>query len=233
MPLFYQPSINQGVHFLDSEESRHCSKVLRLKKGDKIEVIDGLGSLFTCIITDANPRKCFFEILELKNAEPLRKLKIHIAIAPTKNIDRIEWFVEKAVELGIEEISFIKCKNSERKSIKMERINRKAMSAMKQSGNIRLPKINELRSVTDFYPLVAEESKFICHVDNANPHLLFHKAKPGTSYCVLIGPEGDFSNEELKNASDHGFVKVSLGPGRLRTETAGISACHILNLINQ
>ena len=232
MPLFYQPAINQGVHFLDSEESRHCTKVLRLKQGDSFDVIDGLGTQFTCIITDPNPRKCLFDILEKKGPEPDRDFKIHIAIAPTKNIDRIEWFVEKAVEMGIEEISFIKCKNSERTTIKMERINRKAVSAMKQSRNIKLPKINELQSVNDFYSLATEKSKFICHVDDANPDLLYQKAKSGNTYCVLIGPEGDFTNEELTSAREHGFVKVSLGHSRLRTETAGISACHTLNLIN-
>ena len=217
---------------MDNEESRHAIKVLRHKIGDEIKIIDGKGSFYTCIITEDNQKKCSFRIKEIQ-CSPKRPFYIHIAIAPTKNIDRIEWFVEKAVEIGIDEISFINCKNSERKVIKTDRIIRKAISAMKQSMKASLPIINEIISFNQFVKNVEQQNKLMAYVDFDNPKNLQSTASKNSSYCILIGPEGDFSKSELELSITTGFEKVSLGHSRLRTETAGIVACHTLNLINE
>lgn len=229
--LFYQPAIESGVHYLDPEESRHAAKVLRKKTGDTIHVTDGKGNLYTCSITEPRPDKCAFTIQSIEQ-EAKKSFRIHIAIAPTKNPDRIEWFVEKAIEVGIDEISFIECDNSERTSIKLERIEKLAVSAMKQSLKFRMAKINSIRQLGDFIKTVAAAEKYIAYVDQSNPDQLARVANPSGDYLVLIGPEGDFSPAELKLAIENGFKKVALGPSRLRTETAGLVACHTLNLIN-
>ena len=219
------------MHTLDEEESRHAQKVLRLKSGAIIQLTDGLGKFYEARLTNTESKQCEFTVLKSEQA-PSRNYKIHVAIAPTKNTDRIEWFVEKAVELGIDKISFLLCKNSERKSINLERVEKKAISAMKQSCQAVLPVIQEIRPFRQVIAESNEEEKFIGFVDEQNPFLLKNLAKASASYLVMIGPEGDFSPEEMHDASQKGFAKVSLGPTRLRTETAGIAACHILNLIN-
>ena len=219
------------MHTLDEEESRHAQKVLRLKSGAIIQLTDGLGKFYEARLTNTESKQCEFTVLKSEQA-PSRNYKIHVAIAPTKNTDRIEWFVEKAVELGIDKISFLLCKNSERKSINLERVEKKAISAMKQSCQAVLPVIQEIRPFRQVIAESNEEEKFIGFVDEQNPFLLKNLAKASASYLVMIGPEGDFSHEEMRDASQKGFAKVSLGPTRLRTETAGIAACHILNLIN-
>ncbi len=227
MQLFYQPLLLEGVNHLDSDESRHAVKVLRYKEGDEITIIDGKGNFYTAKILDSNQRKCTFTVIE-KRTEKRTTGYRHIAIAPTKNIDRIEWFVEKAVEIGIDRISFVKSHNSERTVIKTERIERKAISAMKQSIKAKLPQIDEIVSLKAFLQEAFDCNKFIAHVDFDNPKHL--KDEMEIDNLVLIGPEGDFSDEELSLAADSGYVKVSLGESRLRTETAGIVAAHILNL---
>lgn len=229
--LFYQPGIQYGSHFLDPEESRHATKVLRRKAGDSIHITDGKGVLYTCKITDARPDKCAFAI-ESSRTAAAKNFRIHIAIAPTKNPDRTEWFVEKAIEIGIDEISFLECDNSERTSLKLERIEKLAISAMKQSLKFTLPKIHPIRQLRDFISALNSSKKFIAYVDQANSDELLRAAQSKEDYLVLIGPEGDFSPAELDLALQHGYQKVALGPSRLRTETAGIVACHTLNLIN-
>lgn len=229
--LFYQPGIQYGSHFLDPEESRHAAKVLRKKAGDIIHITDGKGVLYTCKITDAKPDKCAF-VIESSEQEKQKSFNIHIAITPTKNPDRIEWFVEKAIEIGVDEITFLKCDNSERSTIKTERLEKLAVSAMKQSLKFTVPKIHSIRQLQEFISESASGKKFIAYVDQANPNELSRAAKPKESYRVLIGPEGDFSPAELDLALQNGYQKVALGPSRLRTETAGIVACHTLNLIN-
>lgn len=230
MARFYQPEIAIGSHYLRPEESHHCVKVLRHKVGDVIEVLDGNGSLYTVRITKADPKQCNFEIVDATVSEK-PPFHIHIAIAPTKNLDRMEWFVEKAVEIGVQEITFMVCRNSERKILKLNRLERKAVSAMKQSQQFYLPKINPLTPYQQLLPELTAGQKFIAFVDFDNPSYLKEVA-PREKYCVLIGPEGDFTDDELNFAISQGFTKVSLGPSRLRTETAGLVACHILNLIN-
>lgn len=231
MQLFYEPNVSGDQFILNDEEARHCIKVLRKKQGDSITVIDGKGTFITAQILDANPKKCLLKVLETKQ-EDAKDFYIHIAIAPTKNIDRIEWFVEKAVEIGIDEISFINCQNSERRQIKMDRIEKKAISAMKQSIKASLPKLNEIQPFKEFVKTEMVMDKYIGFVDMDNPNLLSKTVEKSAAYLMLIGPEGDFSDEEVELAINKGFKKISLGKSRLRTETAGIATCCILNMIN-
>jgi 16S rRNA (uracil1498-N3)-methyltransferase len=229
--LFYQPDIPQGVLYLDPEESRHCTKVLRKRVGDTIYITDGKGFLYTCKISDDRSDRCAFKIESSEQEKP-KDFKIHIAIAPAKNPDRTEWFVEKAIEIGVDEITFLVCENSERTTIKTERIEKLAISALKQSLKKTITKIHSIRELRTFISESNSSDKFIAYVDQANPDELFNVAKPKSNYTVLIGPEGDFSPAELELAISHGYRKVALGPSRLRTETAGMVACHTLNLLN-
>ena len=230
MNLFYQPGIQQGITHLDAEESRHAVRVLRLTEGAQLRLTDGKGFFYTGKIIKADSKECRFEILD-KEGSPKRNFFIHIAIAPTKNADRIEWFVEKATEIGIEEISFILCKNSERKTINLDRVEKIALSAMKQSQQSWLPKINEPVPFHEIISSLADQ-KFIAYVDPSNKRLLQSITQQNKKYLMLIGPEGDFSSEELEQASQRGFEKVSLGANRLRTETAGLVAVQVLGLAN-
>lgn len=231
MALFYLPEIKQNVTALSPEESKHAIKVLRLSSGDEIQLLDGEGGIYKAVIDEANHKRCTFHVVS--NSQQLkRNYFIHVAIAPTKNIDRIEWFVEKSVEIGIDEISFISCENSERKIIKLDRIEKKVISAMKQSLNAFKPKLNELTSLPELIDSVNAIEKYIAYVDFDNQALLLNEAEKSSSYCVLIGPEGDFSENEVHYAVNKNFKKISLGNSRLRTETAGIAACHLLNIVN-
>ncbi|CAN5306970.1 16S rRNA (uracil(1498)-N(3))-methyltransferase [soil metagenome] len=233
MHIFYQPLIGEGVNYLDEEESSHAVKVLRLKEQGLIQVVDGKGRFFNSLITRANPRKCEFQVNEIIIDHPGKKHYIHLAIAPIKNNDRMEWLVEKSVEFGIDEISFLNCKHSERKDINTGRIEKKAITAMKQSLKANLPKLNSTLPFSTFIQeKAAEEQKFIAYVDETIPQHLKEVATPDKTYCILIGPEGDFSPDEISLAKTNGFHPVSLGKSRLRTETAGMAACLILNLIN-
>lgn len=230
MQLFYQPDIVKGALFLNPEESRHCVKVLRKKEGDTITIVDGVGNFYEAIITDANPKRCLFNIQHTYKEEK-DQFSIHIGIAPTKNIDRIEWFLEKSMELGIDEITFLQCDHSERLKVNKERLEKKAISAMKQAIRATLPVLNPIKPLSSFIQNKAIQ-KFIAYIDQEIPDHLMKVAKKGQDYLVLIGPEGDFSKREVEMAQKQGFVAVSLGKSRLRTETAGLAACHILNLIN-
>lgn len=229
MQLFFQPDLSENHCWLTEDESKHCIKVLRKREGDFIVVTDGNGFFFDCIITKANTQKCEFEIQE-KREEPKKLFRIHLAIAPTKNPDRLEWFIEKATELGVDEITLINCDHSERSFIKPERLLKVAISAMKQSQKATLPIINSLK---DFSTVLEDkaEQKLIAYVDHSNPNHLLHAASKAKSYIICIGPEGDFSKGELESAMNKGFIKVSLGDSRLRTETAGIAACCLLNAL--
>lgn len=228
MHLFYQPDLSTLQ--LPDDEAHHAMKVLRLQAGDEIEITDGMGLWALAKIKVITKTTCTFEILQKKFIGP-RKFSIHLAIAPTKNIDRIEWMLEKCIELGIEKITLLSTQHSERRKVNLERLTKITTAAMKQSQQVWLPLLDE----TNFAELLQTEAsqKFIAHVDSANPELLQKVAVPLGHYLILIGPEGDFSNDEVNQAMSYGFKKVSLGPTRLRTETAGLAACHILNLINQ
>jgi 16S rRNA (uracil1498-N3)-methyltransferase len=231
MHHFYEPDIHRGSNFLNDEESKHALKVLRLREGDLIKVMDGKGSIYQCRITKLG-KNCEYIILDQKVAK-LNPILIHIAIAPTKNPERMEWFIEKATEIGIDKISFIITKNTERNRIKRERMLKKAVGAMKQSMNLWLPEINEETAFFEFIGRHSDENdKFIAYIDENHRSHLKDSAPKGHPSLVLIGPEGDFTKEEIKFALDNGFTPVSLGSSRLRTETAGIVACHTLNMIN-
>ncbi|MGE0560850.1 MAG: 16S rRNA (uracil(1498)-N(3))-methyltransferase [Flavobacteriales bacterium] len=235
MLLFYTPNIEKTASSttLDETESKHAIKVLRLNNGDKINLVDGKGTFFEAEITQAHAKKCELKILSI-NSENNTKPHIHIAIAPTKNNDRLEWFIEKTTEIGISEITPIICQRSERKIVKIDRLEKTAVSAMKQSLKATLPKINETVSFNDFIKNnTLTQNRFIAHcLDNNEKHLskICIKNEP---VLVMIGPEGDFSKEEIEFALKNNFKPISLGKSRLRTETAGIVACHTLNLINE
>ncbi len=239
MQIFYQPHLPDAIE-LPEEEAKHCLKVLRHKAGDTIHITDGRGNLYAAVLTNENNKKARFQISEqLQKSEP-KSYGIHIAIAPTKNSDRIEWFLEKAIEFGIDRITLLQCRNSERSRTNLERLEKKAVSAMKQSLNLQMPLIRDLTPFRDFLKQLREskDSKdegqcFIAYVDFEIPRHLKDAAAAGKEICVLIGPEGDFAPEEIEEARETGFIPVSLGKSRLRTETAGIAACHILNLINE
>ena len=227
MNLFYQPNIQQGVLTLDEEESRHALKVLRMVVNDTLFLTDGRGMMYTGRITQSTIKKCQFEIIAKRTIAAL-DYTIHIAIAPTKNMDRIEWFVEKATEMGIHEISFIQCRSSERKVLKIDRLEKIAISAMKQSQQAWLPQIHPMVPFQKILSAPADQ-KFIGYVDGSNQVHLKSLIRPKKKYLVPIGPEGDFTNDELEIAIANDFNKVSLGLNRLRTETAGLTACQILH----
>ncbi|MER0438686.1 16S rRNA (uracil(1498)-N(3))-methyltransferase [Emticicia sp. W12TSBA100-4] len=230
MLLFYQSDIEK-TPILSEEDSRHCVKVLRKNVKDKIHVVDGVGGLFECEITKAHEKKCEVRILSTKREFEKRNLYLHIAIAPTKNADRIEYFIEKCVEIGVDEITLIQTKHSERKNQKTERLEKIAISAMKQSLKAYLPKINELVDFEKFVSSVKVESKFVAHLtDDAKS--LKEVVVDKKEVLLMIGPEGDFAKEEITLVQNSGFQVVTLGNSRLRTETAGVVACTIVNTFN-
>jgi 16S rRNA (uracil1498-N3)-methyltransferase len=232
MQLFYCPGILRNEFFLNNEESRHCSRVLRKNPGETIHIIDGQGTFYVAILTEVATNNCTFEIIN-KTHHQQSAYYIHIAIAPTKNTDRTEWFVEKAIEIGVNEISFLQTEHSERIRINLERVEKKAISAIKQSIRPYLPKINEIQKLSSFLKRDFEGQKFVAHLEEDSSAFLVQKAIEQHKYLVLIGPEGGFSQQEIDQLFDNGFAPVKLGRHRLRTETAGIVACSILNLINQ
>lgn len=231
MQLFYCPGIIHQDFFLSEDESRHCTKVLRHQSGDIIQITDGCGSIYSAELTDISAWKCEFKIIETTKYSK-SDFTIHLAIAPTKNIDRIEWFVEKSIEVGVDEITFLQTAHSERNKINLERIRKKAISAMKQSLRSFLPKINDLQKVRSFIEKSEARQKFIAHLDVDSPIYLNKKAEVSSDYLILIGPEGGFSHEEINLAKENGYYCVVLGNQRLRTETAGVVATTILNTIN-
>lgn len=231
MQLFFVEDLGSTNHNLNPGESAHCVRVLRKNEGDRIHVTDGKGLLVEGRITDANPAACSFEILSRQIA-PVDRYSVHVGIAPTKQMERTEWFVEKATEIGVHEITFLKCKNSERRNLKMERLLKKLTSAAKQSLRVTFPVLHDLVPYESFISETTAEEKFIAHMDESMPPFLHQVASKDKKYSVVIGPEGDFCATELLAAQEAGFVKVSLGHNRLRTETAGIAACQMLCNLN-
>ena len=232
MHVFYTPDI-QKLAELPEEEAQHCARVLRLGTGDEITLTDGKGNFYQAEITAASNKRCLVSIRETVFQEPLWPCHLHIAMAPTKNMDRNEWFAEKATEIGFDELTFLNCRYSERRVIKNERIEKILVSAIKQSLKARLPKLNEMMDFDKFIAQDFQGQKFIAHCYEGEKPLLKDVLKAGEDALVLIGPEGDFSEEEVKKAIERGFVPISLGKSRLRTETAALVACHTLNLLNQ
>jgi len=229
---FYLPDLSKGLNFLDGDEFQHCVKVLRKKEGEMIGLLDGKGQVTKAIITKINKRDLAFELTSTEWKQP-KPFRTHIAIAPTKSMDRMEWFVEKAGELGVDEISFISSQNSERPRIKLERLEKKAVSAMKQSKSGYLTKLNGL---TPFSKFINEEftscQKSIGIVNNE--HIYFPQLiEKGKNQIVIIGPEGDFTKQESSSALARNFSPISLGNNVLRTETAGIVVAQMINTINE
>ncbi len=233
MQLFFNPSLDNSFKqfFFSSEESKHIVKVLRKVEGDVLNITNGRGSLFQAKILEANPRKCKAQIVSEEKTLP-RLHSLHIAIAPTKMNDRFEWFLEKATEIGIHEITPILCEHSERKVIKPERLEKVLRSAMKQSLQTYLPKLNPLTLFEDFLGAVEGELKLIAHCHPEEKLELKRRVQADKDVVILIGPEGDFSKGEVDLALNHGFLPVSLGRNRLRTETAGIVACSTVAIVN-
>ena len=232
MHIFYTPDIAGKEYLLNEKESRHASKVLRLKTGDKVLLIDGKGGRFTAeIITNAG-KKTMVKVLSKESFDKRSAHYLHLAIAPTKNMDRLEFFLEKATEIGVDEITPLLCRFSERKMIKDDRLERVVIAAMKQSVKPFMPKINPLTKVEDFIKNHQGEGRYIAHCYDREKLPLKIAACQFGSSLVMIGPEGDFSSEEVDLAEANGFRAVELGKERLRTETAGIVACHTVNLMN-
>ncbi len=234
MQLFYNPNISESdsTFSFDKDESRHIVKVLRKKEGDTLNITNGKGWLFNAKLILANQKQCEATIVE-KSLQKKRDFTLHIAIAPTKMNERFEWFLEKATEIGIEEITPILCDNSERKVIKTERFEKIIQSAMKQSLNFYLPKLNLFTSFKDFIEKDAYGLKFIAHCEDIDKQTLKSQLKPNKDCIILIGPEGDFSSVEINQALQSNFKPISLGETRLRTETAGIVACHSVAFVNE
>ncbi len=233
MYLFYTPDINSHIYTLTEQESRHCIKVLRLKTGDKIYLTDGKGNLYETVLIEDNIKHCTIKVENIQKEYGKRDYKIHIAIAPTKNIKRFEWFLEKATEIGIDEITPLICEHSERKILKTERLNKVIYAAVKQSLKAYIPKLNKIVKFSDFIVQDFISEKYIAYLDKKKLKTLKNIYKKGNDALIIIGPEGDFSNKEIHKAKNIGFIPISLGKSRLRTETAALAACHIINLLNE
>ena len=234
MIRFYAPEIAVSP-ILPESDSQHCCKVLRMQSGDEIEIVDGRGSLYRCRIVTAHHKRTEVEIIKRIDLPPVWNCDITVAVAPTKHLDRMEWLVEKLVEIGVNRIVPIKCMRSERKEIKVERLEKIAVSAMKQSLKAVLPAIDEMTPLPVFLASLPDGlQRFVAYCDDwVERRLLAREYRPGSSVAVLIGPEGDFSPEEIRMALDARFVPVTLGDNRLRTETAALVACDTFHIINQ
>ncbi len=249
MYLFYTPDLyelclsaggaaEEIVSMLSEEESQHCVRVLRYTRGDEILLTDGHGYTYQAVITNPHPRHCEFRVLRCEKQQRSHDFYLHIAIAPTKNIERLEWMIEKCTEIGVDEITPLLCRFSERKQLRTDRLEKIILSAAKQSLTPYLPRLNELTPYDEFvhsHPDVVDGqplSRFIAHCYEQDKRELKTEIRKGHSVLVLIGPEGDFSEQEVLDAISLGFVPVSLGNSRLRTETAGVVACHTAVLMN-
>ncbi len=232
MHVFYTPEITVNPE-LPEEEAAHCLRVLRLTVGDEVMLTDGKGLFYKAVISAATGKRCQVKVVESIEQEPFWSGHLHLAMAPTKNMDRIEWFAEKATEIGFNELSFLNCRFSERKVIKTERIEKIVVSAVKQSLKAYKPVVNEMMDFSRFMQRDFSGQKFIAHCYEGEKPLLKDVLVPGQDALVLIGPEGDFSVEEVQKAEAAGFRAVSLGKSRLRTETAALVAVHTMNLFNQ
>lgn len=233
MQWFFKKNVTSHLIDFDAEESKHCVRVLRLKQGDKMKITDGKGTLAVGTLMDDNIKKCIVRIDERQAQDKPYKYSLTIAVAPTKNPARFEWFIEKATEIGIDKIIPLQTEHSERTQLNRERLEKILISAIKQSQQPWMP---ELSDIVTFPALINTEfsgQKFIAFVDETHQKLLKSSCQPETDVLILIGPEGDFSKEEIQTAISKGFNPVSLGPNRLRTETAALVACHTIAIINQ
>jgi 16S rRNA (uracil1498-N3)-methyltransferase len=235
MQLFYTPDIDaaSSTYYLNEEESKHCIRVLRLQSGEKVQLIDGKGNFYTAAIADAHPKRTRLQIISVERDFNKRNHYLHIAVAPTKNIERLEWFLEKATEIGIDEISLIICQRSERKEAKVDRLNKIIASAIKQSIKAWHPVLNEPIALSKLLSTPFDGQKFIAHCELGDKLNLKEQIKPLGKYLILIGPEGDFTPKEIEDALKNDFKAITLGKSRLRTETAALEACFEINFLNR
>ena len=234
--FFYDPQVSGE---LPREEAHHAIRVLRQQVGDEIKLMDGKGTFYRAVITAATGHRCLYRIEETLPQQPAWQGHLHLAMAPTKLMDRVEWFAEKATEIGFDELTFLDCQFSERRVVKEERIEKILVSAMKQSHKAWKPMLNEMKRFGDFIKQEREGDKFICHCydmkdveQNSSKPLLMEVLRRGVDTTVLIGPEGDFSLDEVRLALQNGYHSVSLGRSRLRTETAALASVHMMQLKN-
>ena len=233
MIWFYAPDVATTC-LLPESDSAHCVRVLRMRAGDALEVVDGRGNLYRCVLVDASPRAAEVDIREVVALPKVWTANITVAVAPTKNSDRIEWLVEKLVEIGVDRIVPLRCRHSERKAINVDRLNKIAVSAMKQSLKAVLPRIDDMTPIADYLRDEHSASRFVAYCDDTvERRLLAREYRPGVDTAILIGPEGDFDPEEISTAIAYGWVPVTLGDNRLRTETAALVACDTCHIISQ
>lgn len=230
--LFYCPNIRENPQ-LSEQESHHCIKVLRMKEGDRLTVTDGKGYFYDCLLREVHPTHCVLSVEKESFRGKSWVFHLHIAFAPAKNMDRNEWFLEKATEIGIDEVTPLLCRFSERKEIKQARLQRIMISAMKQSQQAILPRLHEMIPFEEFTSMSFSSRKFIAHCYSTPKNPLVQTYQKGEDAILLIGPEGDFGEEEVAMAVERGFEPVSLGENRLRTETACLVASHTVHVLNQ
>jgi 16S rRNA (uracil1498-N3)-methyltransferase len=231
--FFYTPDINGLRYTLNQEESAHAARVLRLKTGDEITLVDGCGGRYRARIAGTHHQHCEVEVLEQQAAYGKRPYRLHIGIAPTKNIDRFEWFIEKVTEIGIDEITPLLCEHSERKHVHPERLQRIMIAAMKQSKKAYLPQLNEMASFGKWLETQGSAYCYMAHCNEGDRQSLKTVYEARQNAVIAIGPEGDFSAQEVIQALACGFKSISLGASRLRTETAGVAACHSIYFMNE
>lgn len=233
MYLFYTTEIEGHWATLEEGEARHCAQVLRKQQGDALHFVDGQGGMYKGHLIEVGKKSCRIQIDERIDVVAPSAVNLHLAVAPTKNIDRFEWFLEKATEIGISSITPLLCQRSERRRLRPERLERVLIAAMKQSLKAQLPLLNPLTTFSDFIQSPLTGQGMIAHCIENNKRSLKQTYQAGNDVCILIGPEGDFSGEEIDLALQQGFKAVSLGEARLRTETAALVACHSIHLLNQ
>lgn len=233
--LFYTPDIAPAhpQYFLSEEESKHAIRVLRLEAGSEVQLIDGRGGFYTAVIQDAHPKRTILQITSVTENYNKRNHYLHLAVAPTKNIERLEWFLEKATEIGIDEVSLIISQRSERKEAKVDRLNKIITAAIKQSIKAYHPVLNEPVKLNELLSRPFDGQKFIAHCEPGVKFSLRDELLPQGHYLILIGPEGDFTPAEIESALQNGFKPITLGESRLRTETAALEACFEVNFLNR
>lgn len=233
MQVFYLPTAQLGPMILPEEESKHCVRVLRMEAGTKFAITNGKGRIFEAVLRDPHPKRAVVELLADRPGYDHWPFRLEIGIAPTKNNDRLEWFLEKATEIGIDEVHLFTSFHSERRQVKIDRLEKVMVAALKQSVKSRLPQLNDIESFEKLVRLPFQGKKLIAWIDESVGVLLSKTVTKGDNCRILIGPEGDFSSKEVALAIQHGYVPVSLGTARLRTETAALVAIDTVQLMNQ
>ncbi|MFP4289362.1 MAG: 16S rRNA (uracil(1498)-N(3))-methyltransferase [Bacteroidales bacterium] len=233
LPLFFSEDVEREIVTLSAEESRHCAKVLRKKAGDEIFLTNGKGVLSTGVLLDVHSARTNVTIVSRQTLKNQRSFYLHMIVAPTKSMDRFEWFVEKATEIGVDEITPVVCAQSERNIVKTERLKRIIISALKQSQRTFMPKVNPVITYSALMEKDFSDSCYIAHCLEGEKVYLSDDYQKRSNATVLIGPEGDFNQSEIDMALGKGFLAISLGENRLRTETAALLSCIELNLINR